>query len=76
MLCPIDTDALIEGVRADPEFISWLESVSEVASEDVVRGEFLLGVHAVPDPAKRRRGEEFYVERINGLASLASDPSD
>lgn len=51
----IDSDILIEGERQHPDFVPWLESVDEVATADVIRCEFLLGVHAVPDVAKRQR---------------------
>jgi toxin FitB len=72
----IDSDILIEGERENPAFIPWLESQSEVATADIIRGEFLLGVHAVPDPAKRRRGEQFYGNRVLLLASLPCEPAD
>jgi len=72
----IDSDILIEGERGNPAFVRWLESVEEVATADVVRCEFLLGVHAVADAAKRRRGEQFYAARIAGLVSLANDSAD
>ena len=72
----IDTDVFIEGERGNPAFVPWLESVHGVATADIVRGEFLLGVHAVPDAAKRKRGLEFFNERIAGLPSFASDPAD
>jgi predicted nucleic acid-binding protein len=47
-----------------------------VAIADVVRGEFLLGVHSVPEAALRQRGNQFYADRIAHLASLASEPAD
>jgi len=72
----IDSDLLIEGERGDPGFVSWLEAQKEVATADVVRCEFLVGVHAVADAAKRRRGEQFYADRISGLASLSNEPAD
>ena len=72
----IDSDILIEGERGNPAFVSWLESVEEVATAEVVRCEFLLGVHAVADAAKRRRGEQFYAARVASLVSLANDPAD
>jgi len=72
----IDTDVFIEGERGNPAFVPWLESVQRVATADIVRGEFLLGVHAVPDAAKRQRGLEFFNERIAALPSFASDPAD
>ena len=72
----IDSDVLIEGERGDPCFVPWLEAQREVATADIIRCEFLLGVHAVTDTAKRRRGEQFYKDRIAGLASLSNEPED
>lgn len=72
----IDSDILIEGERQHPDFVSWLESADEVATADVIRCEFLLGVHAVADTAKRRRGEQFYRDHIAKLPSLQCEPSD
>jgi predicted nucleic acid-binding protein len=72
----IDSDVLIEGERGDPVFVPWLEAQKEVAIADIIRCEFLIGIHAVTDPAKRRRGEQFYKDRLAGLASLANEPED
>src|SRR6266478_4994033 len=72
----IDTDILIEGERGNPAFKSWLEQAGEVATPDIVRGEFLLGVHCVADAALRQRGAQFYADRIALLNSLASVPAD
>jgi predicted nucleic acid-binding protein len=72
----IDSDILIEGERQDPDFLPWLESADEVATADVIRCEFLLGVHAVPDLAKRRRGEQFYRDYIAKLPSFPCEPGD
>lgn len=72
----IDTDVFIEGERGDPGFVRWLEAQTEVATADVVRCEFLIGVHALTDAAKRRRGERFYAERIAGVVSLSNEPED
>lgn len=72
----IDSDLLVEGERGDARFIAWLEAQQEVATADIIRCEFLLGVHAVPDVAKRRRGEQFYAERIAALSSLPNEPED
>jgi len=44
----IDTDILIEGERGNPAFKHWLANADEIATADIVRGEFLLGVRAVP----------------------------
>lgn len=72
----IDTDIFIEGERGDAAFLPWLEGQKAVATADIVRCEFLVGVHAVGDAAKRRRGEQFYQERIAGVASLANELED
>lgn len=72
----IDSDILIEGERGNPLFEAWSRSEAEFATADVIRTEFLLGVHAVADSAKRRRGERFYAERIAGIVSLSNDPQD
>ena len=42
----------------------------------MVRGEFLIGAHAVADAVLRQRGLQFYAERIAGLPSFASEPAD
>jgi predicted nucleic acid-binding protein len=52
----IDTDVFIEGERGAPALVPWLAQASGVATADVVRGEFVLGVHAVPDAAPEWRG--------------------
>jgi antitoxin (DNA-binding transcriptional repressor) of toxin-antitoxin stability system len=48
----IDTDILIEGERGNAESIPWLESLEGVATADIIRLEFLIGVHAVKDGGK------------------------
>jgi predicted nucleic acid-binding protein len=45
----IDTDVFIEGERGNHAFAAWLQSADGVATADVVRGEFLIGAHAVAD---------------------------
>ena len=72
----IDTDVFIEGERGAPAFVPWLAQAGRVATADVVRGEFLLGVYAVPDAALRERGAQFYADGIAHLPSFASDPAD
>jgi len=72
----IDTDIFIEGERGNPAFKPWLEQAGEVATADIIRGEFLLGVHAVADAALRQRGTQFYADRIAHVSSLASEPAD
>lgn len=72
----IDTDLLIEGERGNRRFLDWLANVDSVATADVVRGEFLIGVHSVGDEGLRARGMEFYSDRISKLSSLPCEPSD
>ena len=72
----IDLDVLVEGERENPAFLPWLESQEEVATADIVRAEFLLGVYAIGDAAKRQRGELFYRDRLRGLASLPCEVAD
>ena len=72
----IDTDIFIEGERGHAAFLPWLHGADGVATADVVRGEFLIGAHAVADPVLRQRGLEFYSERIAGLPSFSSEPAD
>jgi predicted nucleic acid-binding protein len=63
----IDTDLLIEGERGDAGFIKWLGSVDSVATADIIRAEFLLGVHAVNDEALRTRGSNFIRARLRSF---------
>lgn len=72
----IDTDLLVEGERGDARLIKWLEGADCVATADIIRAEFLLGVHAVNDELLRKRGIEFYSQTIARLPSLASEPED
>jgi predicted nucleic acid-binding protein len=72
----IDTDIFIEGERGNPSFKIWLEHAGEVATADIVRGEFLLGIHSVSDAALRQRGAQFYSNRIAHLSSFASEAAD
>ncbi|HEV2207602.1 MAG TPA: PIN domain-containing protein [Verrucomicrobiae bacterium] len=72
----IDTDIFIEAERGNAAFKPWLEGQTEVATADVVRGEYLLGVNAVPDPGLRQRGLQFYADRIAHIASFPSASAD
>jgi predicted nucleic acid-binding protein len=72
----IDTDVFIEGERGNPLFKPWLDHAGQVATVDVVRGEFLLGINSVADTALRQRGTQFYNDRIAHLSSFASEPAD
>jgi predicted nucleic acid-binding protein len=72
----IDTDVFIEGERGNLAFVGWLQSADGVATADAVRGEFLIGTHAVADESLRQRGVLFYSERIAGLPSFSSEPAD
>lgn len=55
----IDSDVFIEAERGNPAFERWRRSEGEFATAEVVVAEFLFGVCAVKDPAKRARGETF-----------------
>ena len=72
----IDSDVLIEGERGNPAFGQWLQTPGDYATVDIIRAEFLLGVHAVPDPAKRQRGDQFYRDRIAAIPSFANEAAD
>jgi len=73
----IDSDVLIEGEREHPAFLSWLDrEQGEVATADIVRAEFLLGVHAVSSAAKRVRAELFYRDNVQTLACLPCETPD
>jgi predicted nucleic acid-binding protein len=72
----IDTDIFIEGERGNPAFKPWLEQAGQIATADIVRGEFLRGVHAVVDASLRERGSQFYTDRIAHLPSFTSEPAD
>ena len=72
----IDSDVLIEGERANPAFEEWRKTDGEFATADIIRAEFLLGVHMVADTAKRVRGEQFYRDRIAPISSLSNEPLD
>jgi predicted nucleic acid-binding protein len=76
MLWIIDTDLFIEGERGNPDFIPWLESLQSVATTDIVRGEYLIGVSAVDDSVRRQRGLTFYNSRISGMQSLPNEAQD
>jgi predicted nucleic acid-binding protein len=72
----LDSDVLIEGERGHPAFGRWIKTPGEYATADIIRAEFLLGVHAVPDPAKRQRGDQFYRDRIARIPSFPNEPAD
>ena len=72
----IDTDILIEGERGNPSFQGWQESTGEFATADIVRAEYLVGVHSVTDPEKRRNGEQFYRTHIAVLPSFSNEHAD
>jgi predicted nucleic acid-binding protein len=66
----------IEGERGNFDFAGWVRNADGIATADVVRGEFLIGAHAVADQAIRHRCLEFYSERIAALPSFQSEPGD
>ena len=74
----VDADLFIEGERGNPSFFDWAagEVASEFATADVVRAQFLVGVHSVKDPAKKNRGLKFYSEKISVLNSISNLPDD
>ena len=72
----IDSDVLIEGERGNPAFAQWAASPGEFATADIVRAEFLIGVHMVNDKSKRVKGENFYREYILKIPSFANESGD
>jgi hypothetical protein len=73
----IDSDILIEGEHGNPAFDVWSQTPNdEFATADIIRAEFLIGVHAVPDAKKRVRGESFYRDRISKIASFSNEAAD
>ena len=74
----IDSDILIEGERENPAFLPWLELQEEVATADIVRAGFLLGVYAIGDAAKRQRGELFLpglqAKRLSRVPATSAKP--
>jgi predicted nucleic acid-binding protein len=72
----IDTDILIEGERGNPGFGPWFRQTERFATCDIVRGEFLLGVHSVSDARLRERGDKFYREVIAHMTSLPNERAD
>jgi predicted nucleic acid-binding protein len=74
----LDSDVLIEGERGNPRFQAWLEAVPDDVFfvPECVVGEFLIGVHAVRKPDRRRRGEKFYKELLSRLPVMPNAPGD
>ena len=72
----IDSDVLIEGERGNPAFGQWIKIPAQFATAEIIRAEFLLGVHAVPEAAKRLRGDQFYRDRIATIPAFANEASD
>jgi predicted nucleic acid-binding protein len=72
----IDSDVFIEGERGNPKFFSWLETRDKYSTADIVRAEFLMGVHQTSDAVKRQRGEQFYRDIISALPSIPNEPAD
>jgi toxin FitB len=70
------TDVLIEGERANPAFLPWIEGTEGIATADIVRAEFLYGIHFVPSERSRQSGLRFYEDRIAGLKSVSHEPKD
>ena len=72
----IDTDLFVEGERGNPACLHWLQGADLTATADVVRGEFLLGAHAVADARIRQRALKFYADRVARLPSFSTEPAD
>lgn len=72
----LDTDILIEGERGNPAVVTWLETVGEVATADIIRAEYLIGIHSVNEAGKKNRGEQFYRQQILSFACLTNEPAD
>jgi predicted nucleic acid-binding protein len=72
----IDSDVFIEGERGNPKFFSWLKTRDKFSTADIVRAEFLMGVHQTSDAVKRQRGEQFYRDIISALPSISNEPAD
>ena len=72
----IDSDVLIEGEDGNPAFAQWAVSPGEYAMADIIRAEFLIGVHMVADAAKRAKGEQFYRQYISQIPSFANESGD
>jgi predicted nucleic acid-binding protein len=51
----IDTDVLVAGEHTPEIVAGWIESKHDVATCDVVRAEFLVGVHAPSQAATREK---------------------
>jgi predicted nucleic acid-binding protein len=56
----IDTDVLVAGEHTPEIVAGWIESKHDVATCDVVRAEFLVGVHAPSQAATREKARRFY----------------
>lgn len=76
MIWIIDSDVFIEGERGNPNFFRWLATSGKFSTADIVRAEFLMGVHQTSDAAKRQRGEQFYRDIISALPSLPNEEED
>ncbi|MGH7989203.1 MAG: type II toxin-antitoxin system VapC family toxin [Limisphaerales bacterium] len=76
MIWIIDSDIFIEGERGHPKFSRWLQTHDKFSTADIVRAEFLMGVHQTSDAAKRRRGEQFYRDIIAMLPSFPNESAD
>jgi predicted nucleic acid-binding protein len=72
----IDTDVLVAGEHTPEIVAGWIESKHDVATCDVVRAEFLVGVHAPSQAATREKARRYYEEHIAVLPSLPIEKAD
>ncbi len=72
----IDSDVFIEGQRGNKAFDRWREIEGEFATADIIRAEFLVGVHAAGRAETRQKGEWFYREFVARVPSFSNEGSD
>jgi toxin FitB len=76
MLTIIDTDLWVEGERGNPAFLRWLRGVESVATTDVSRAEFLIGVHGVAERKVRERAAAYYREQVRACPVVEAERED
>jgi toxin FitB len=72
----IDTDIFIEGEQENPAFLAWIQDAGDSVTADVVRGEFLFGVHCVRSEKLKQRGLRFYADTLSPIPSVSHEPQD
>src|ERR1035437_603283 len=66
----IDTSVFVEG-EIDPRvLVDWLARQDDVATSEVVRAEFSVGIHAPSAPATRERAQKFFTDYILPVPAL------